>query len=104
MSRTNTSCSMMSGFLRGRGAKLAGKTLWGAYNAVAEWADHTRYDGKKLRSRSSQFESVIWGSSRQIKTRAFGRAVEMSKRKRVDYEKITAKTCCQARSSAPGGI
>lgn len=69
--------SMMQGFVGGRGHKLAGKTLWGAYNAVTEWADHTKFAGKKQRNESSRFESVIWGSSRQLKQKAFALAEEM---------------------------
>ena len=68
----------MNNFLHGRGSELSKNTLWGAYNAVTEFADHSRYDLRKARAEHSRFESVLFGDSHQIKGRALNLAVKIS--------------------------
>lgn len=49
-------------------------TAWAAYNAVSEWADW----GTNYRSADSAFESVVYGSTAELKERAFNLALEMA--------------------------
>lgn len=64
---------MLNGFKAGRGASIAGRTLWGAYNAVSEYADHTKFErqGLKAESADGRFESIMLGSSGDMTARAF---------------------------------
>jgi len=62
---------MMENFEHGAGSTLAADTLWGAYNAVSQYADHQRFMFHPSRSEHGKFESVVWGDSAQIKGRAF---------------------------------
>lgn len=45
---------MMENFFHGRGSNLSRGTLWGAYNAVTEYTDHTFWDTKDLTKRTKQ--------------------------------------------------
>jgi phage/plasmid-like protein (TIGR03299 family) len=55
-------------------------TAWAAYNAVSEWADHERqFRGGNDRQRAENRLSSVWfGSSAQIKQRAYGQALELA--------------------------
>ena len=55
-------------------------TAWAAYNAVSQWADHQRTfrgDNDQLRA-ESRLNSVWFGSSHQIKHRAYHAALAMA--------------------------
>lgn len=53
-----------------RGERQTG-TLWGAYNAVTQYADHQmRFRGKENRE-DKRFESVVYGPGHKLKQRAF---------------------------------
>lgn len=82
----NTVNSVMDLVDGGRGSDIKGVrgTLWGAYNALTEYADHTKvYRGTKTKtgidSRKS-FEQSQFGSGRYMKERAFNVAVETATR------------------------
>lgn len=55
------------------GQQLAGKNLWGAYNAVTFWVDHIRG-----RTPESRFEGGHFGAGRELRTRALAVAQSMS--------------------------
>lgn len=59
-------------FENGRGAQLASAngTMWGAYNAVTNWLDHTRG-----RSVDTRLQSTMFGDSRRTNARAWDVAV-----------------------------
>lgn len=59
----------------GKGASMAGVrgTVWGAYNAVAEYVDHKRGSDNEKRS-----ISLLYGSGSRIKQEAFDRALVLS--------------------------
>lgn len=61
-------------FEGGKGTEIAGVkgTAWGAYNAVAEYADY--FNGKKNDTRAN---STLFGSGAQLKDRAFSLAMEL---------------------------
>lgn len=63
-------------FERGKGAELDGArgTLWGAFNAVAEYVDH--YRGPSLENRA---QSLLYGSGANLKQEAFERALVLAK-------------------------
>ena len=60
----------------GKGADLPGVrgSVWGAYNAITEYADF--FNGK---SDSSRAQSTLFGAGAQLKTRAFEGALALSK-------------------------
>ena len=55
-------------------------TAWAAYNAVSEWADHQRpRKGRdELARAESRLDSVWFGSSHQIKQRAYHQALQLA--------------------------
>ena len=57
-------------------------TAWAAYNAVSEWADHQRprpRNGRDERARAeSRLDSVWFGSSHQLKQRAYSGALQLA--------------------------
>ncbi len=57
----------------GPGASIPGVsgTMWGAFNAVTDWLDHTRG-----RNEETRLESTWFGSSRAIRERAFQAALD----------------------------
>jgi len=59
-------------FHYGPGADLAGETVWGGYNAVTHWIDHTRG-----RSEESRFEASLLGEGRAIRDRVYKAALEL---------------------------
>lgn len=61
-------------FESGQGSAIAGRTLWGAYNAVTEYVDHYRLGSK---SDSIRLKSIWFGSGEGIKKKAFVCAVDM---------------------------
>lgn len=61
---------MLYNFLHGRGCELSRDTVWGAYNAVAEWYDHTRYDGRKRVNHEARFRHIMMSGARAVKQQA----------------------------------
>jgi phage/plasmid-like protein (TIGR03299 family) len=61
---------------KGRGSALPGVrgTAWGAYNAVTEWVDYVRDDGKDAGAR---LDSIAFGTGADIKKRALRAALAM---------------------------
>lgn len=57
----------------GRGSELARGTVWGAWNSVAEYADHLMSDEDSSR----QLDSMWFGRGEQLKARAFRLAEHM---------------------------
>ena len=57
---------------RGQGADMAGKTIWGAVNAVTQYVDHER--GAR---RDSGLEAAWFGEGEALKNRAFSIAKEL---------------------------
>ena len=60
-------------FETGIGRELAGRTAWGAYNAVAEYVSHQ----KEYSSSDRRFENVLIGGAREIQQKAFRLASAM---------------------------
>ena len=63
-------------FETGKGSDLPGVkgTVWGAYNAVTEYADY--FNGK---SNAGRAQSTLFGAGAQLKTRAFDEALALVK-------------------------
>lgn len=63
----------------GAGSKLAGRTAWGAYNAVTEYVDHqkTQKQADEGTQREKRFESLLMGTGRDIQQRAFTKALAL---------------------------
>jgi phage/plasmid-like protein (TIGR03299 family) len=59
--------------------RLAGDTLWSAYNAVTELIDHWIPAASRGRSPNAQLNRIWFGSGQTIKVRAFDRAVQIVK-------------------------
>lgn len=57
----------------GMDSDAAKNTLWGAYNAVVEYADHSKFDGGD--SPNDRADSIWFGSSRQLTDVAFEKAL-----------------------------
>lgn len=57
-----------SNWSRGIGVDLAGKTAWGAYNAVTLYTSHQRTPNA---TRGKRFESLLYGSARDLAQKAF---------------------------------
>lgn len=69
--------AMLANFRGGRGADLAGPTLWGAYNAVTEYGCHQRPFRGTERVAERRFLSVTEGAAANLDTRALSLAVAM---------------------------
>jgi phage/plasmid-like protein (TIGR03299 family) len=55
-------------------------TAWAAYNAVSQWADHQRaFRGEGRQRDESRLGSVWFGSSHQLKQRAYQAALELAR-------------------------
>jgi phage/plasmid-like protein (TIGR03299 family) len=56
-------------------------TVWAAYNAVSEWADHQRkFRGESSHQRAENRLSSTWfGASHHLKQKAYARALELAK-------------------------
>jgi len=68
---------MMSNYKHGAGADMSFGSLWGAYNAVTEYFDHTRYAGKKTAVNvEGRMESIMFGGAYATKQKAFDLAYE----------------------------
>lgn len=63
-------------FETGRGREMAGRTAWGAYNAVAEYLSHQ----KEYSTRERQFEQIVLGGNGvgEAQQRAFKLAAALS--------------------------
>jgi phage/plasmid-like protein (TIGR03299 family) len=87
----NTRTAMMDNYHNGRGAELAYGTLWGAYNAVTEFADHTRWENidqtkrkKKTDFNDDRLRSVWFGAAASMKFKALDLARDiMDDKKKV---------------------
>ena len=56
----------------GKGAEMARGTLWGVYNAVAEYTDHIATDGK---GDDQVINYVLYGAGKELKEEAFEEAL-----------------------------
>ena len=67
---------LLRGFEQGQGADLPGAagTVWGAYNAVVEYADYGMSSNDQRRAKS-----VLFGAGRQLKAKAWELALELAK-------------------------
>jgi phage/plasmid-like protein (TIGR03299 family) len=56
-------------------------SVWAAYNAVSEWADHQRqFRGKSTTARAENRLASVWfGASHQLKQRAYASALELAR-------------------------
>ena len=61
----------------GVGAELAGRTAWGAYNAVTEWVDRVYPVTQKGEVSKTRQESALFGSYAGVKVRALSSAVAL---------------------------
>ena len=57
----------------GQGAELSRGSLWGAYNAATEYADHVQHS----RDANKQLKSIWFGGGEKLKLKAFGLAQKM---------------------------
>mgnify|MGYP001594569593 FL=1 len=67
-------------FESGRGANIAGKTVWGAMNSVTEYIDHQKRLNKTddvVDATSRHFESVLYGQGQTIKQKAYDKALAL---------------------------
>jgi hypothetical protein len=71
--------TMIRGFESGRGSDLATArgTVWGAFNAVTEWVDHTYPVLKSREVSKARQESALFGTYAEIKRRAYSEAVAL---------------------------
>lgn len=72
---------LIQNFNEGIGVDLAGKTVWGAYNAVTEYVSHQRQPrGKSLSTSERQeksFENIFFGTGKDLNQRAFDKALAL---------------------------
>jgi phage/plasmid-like protein (TIGR03299 family) len=54
--------------------RMAGPTVWAAYNAVTEFVDHGQRVNSRVRSPAAQLNRIWFGAGSQIKRRAYERA------------------------------
>ena len=66
--------TLLRAYHGGPGARIGGVfgTYWGAYNAVADWVDHSR----GVRGEDSRLDSAWFGSGLKLKQRAFELALQ----------------------------
>jgi len=57
----------------GQGAEMSRGTMWGAYNAVTEFADHVQHS----RDMNKQLKSIWFGGGQKLKLKAFTLAQKM---------------------------
>lgn len=69
-----THSELMTSFERGPGADMAGRTLWGAYNALTHWVDHVAFQHRPSASVETRMENIVWGAGADLKQRAFSLA------------------------------
>lgn len=71
---------VVQNFHEGRGADVAGKTAWGAYNAVTEYIDHqkTQLKADEQTRKDRRFESILLGSGKDLQQHAFDTALELA--------------------------
>ena len=71
---------MFNNYINGRGAEMAHGTMWGAYNSVTEFYDHSRYEGKHTAVNcDGRMESLLFGTGFSAKRKALELAVEATK-------------------------
>ena len=66
--------AIVNNFYHGVGHEMAGRTAWGAYNAVTEYLDHQ----KDYTSESRKFENLLIGGSKEVQQRAYTAAIAMA--------------------------
>lgn len=66
--------SIVTNFYEGRGHEMAGRTAWGAYNAVTEYLDHQ----KEYTSNSRKFENLLIGGTKELQQKAYNVAHAMA--------------------------
>jgi phage/plasmid-like protein (TIGR03299 family) len=71
----NVRSQLLTNYATGRGSDLAGSTLWGAFNAVTEYADHQRPIRGQDRIAERRFESLLRGTSADLKAGAMDAAL-----------------------------
>ena len=69
-----TRSELVDSFRRGPGADLAGRTLWGAVNAVVDWTDHRSFKRRPSATPESRLNHILYGSGRALKQKAFSLA------------------------------
>jgi phage/plasmid-like protein (TIGR03299 family) len=70
---------VVANFEGGVGSDLAGRTAWGLWNAVTEYASHQR-DARgddETAQAEARFDSLILGSGRELSQRALAQALEL---------------------------
>ena len=65
---------------QGKGSDIAGSTIWGLYNAVAEYADHHR------NYRSDKLNAVWYGSGAKLTRKAFDTGLALPKTSKEEME------------------
>jgi len=67
-------------FHYGRGADVAGRTAWGAYNAVTEYVCHQKRQLKADESTKAdrRFENILLGNGKDLQQKAFDKALELA--------------------------
>lgn len=68
--------AIAANFENGVGSDLAGKTLWGAYNAVTEWTSHQR-GGDSIDDVRNRLNSLWFGTSEKTNQAAHAAALAM---------------------------
>lgn len=71
----NIRTSVMENYESGLGASLSRGTLWGAYNAVTEYVDHSRFTEKKSVDTEGRLTNIVFGGGANLKQKAFDEAV-----------------------------
>lgn len=66
-------------FSKGKHRRLAGPTLWGAYNAVTEFVDHCIPPKSRGRQPRAELNRIWFGGGHQVKARAYDAALELCK-------------------------
>jgi len=61
---------IMNNFLEGKGSDMAGQTAWGAYNAIVEYLDHSKYEVKESYDKERRMKSIMFGADVSKKTEA----------------------------------
>ena len=63
----------------GKGSDIPGVkgSLWGAYNAVAEYVDHYATVKNEDKDSTNRLKSIWFGNGEQIKNKAFNKAIAL---------------------------
>ena len=93
-SREKTRGEMMNNYKHGKGAEMSFGTLWGAYNGVTEYYDHSRYAERKTVNAETRMESLLFGAGFSTKQKAFDLA----------YEAVSVSETATATLEAPAAL